>query len=226
MRFKHVIKSWLGALLIPWLVPAMFASPITVPPGDQPCAALKNATILIIRHAEKPEEGPELAPAGLLRAKAYVGYFQAFQMDGQPVKLDHIFCTADSAGSHRPRSTVEPLSQALKLPFDNRFRTKNPGALTGEIRSQAHGKNILICGHHGESPAVLAGLGANPTAVLPGGKWPEDVFGWLVELRYDDLGRLQTAQCVHENLMPEDQVGPAAAGNKSPGSILTTESTQ
>jgi hypothetical protein len=212
MRFKSVFKLWLGALLVLRLMPAVFAAQISVPPGDQPCAALQNTTILIIRHAEKPEEGPELTPVGSLRAKAYVGYFAGFKIDGQPLALDHIFCTADSEGSHRPRLTVMPLSQALKLPFDNRFRTKNPAALTGEIRNKTHGKAILICWHHGEIPAVLTGLGANPAAVLPGGKWPDEVFGWLIELRYDELGRLRTAQCVQEHLMPDDQAA-TAAGN-------------
>jgi len=194
-----------------WLVPSVIAGTADKL-GDQPCAALKNATILVIRHAEKPVVGMELTPAGTARAQAYVGYFAGFHGEGQPLKLDHLYCTADSKGSHRPRLTVEPLGAALKLPLDNRFRTKNPAALTGEIRSQAHGKAILICWHHGEIPEVLAGLGANPEALLPGGKWPEEVFGWLVELRYDDQGRLQAAQCVNEHLMPDDQAA-TAAGN-------------
>lgn len=210
MRFKLVGRVWLSTLLALWLVPAVFAVPIALPPGDQPCAALKNTTILIIRHAEKPDEGLELTPAGNLRARAYVGYFAAFKVDGQPVKLEHVFCTADSKGSHRPRLTVTPLSQALGLPLDNRFKTKNPAALTEEIRSQAHGKALLICWHHGEIPEVLTGLGANPEALLPGGKWPEDIFGWLLELRYDDQGRLQAAERVQEHLMPDDPVAAEA----------------
>jgi len=188
-----------------WLVTAGLAAPVAIPPGDQPCVALKNATILIIRHAEKPDSGPELNPAGLERARAYPGFFAGFKIDGQPLRLDHIFCTADSAGSHRPRSTVEPLSQALKLPLDNRFKSKDAASLDGEIRTHDHGKNLLICWHHGQIPEVLAGLGANPEYLLPNGKWPEDVFGWLIELRFDDQGRLQSAQRVNEKLMPDDQ---------------------
>ena len=34
----------------------------------------KNATVLIIRHAEKPETGKHLAPAGVRRAQAYPGF--------------------------------------------------------------------------------------------------------------------------------------------------------
>jgi hypothetical protein len=206
MKFKHL----LNALLVLWLVPALFAAPLVLPPGDQPCAALKDATILVIRHAEKPATGPELNADGLLRAKAYVGYFATNQIDGQPLKLDHIFCTADSTGSHRPRSTVEPLAQALKLPLDNQFKSKEAAGLAAEIRANLHGKNLLICWHHGQIPALLQALGANPEALLPDGEWPPEVFGWMMELRFDDQGRLHTGRCVHENLMPDDR---AAATN-------------
>lgn len=209
MRLKQV----LGALVVVWLMPVVWAGSLTTPPGEQPCAALKNATVLIIRHAEKPPSGSELTSAGRARAQAYVAYFAGFKMDGEPLKLEHIFCTADTAGSHRPRSTVEPLSAALHLPLDNRFKTKDPAALTGEIRSRSHGKAILICWHHGEIPALLSGLGANPAGLLPGGEWPPDEFGWVVELRYNEQGRLKAAHCVKENWMPEDG-GAAVTGNK------------
>ncbi len=209
MRLKQV----LSALLVIWVMPAVWAGSITTAPGEQPCAALENTTILIIRHAEKPPSGPELTPAGQARARAYVAYFAGLKIEGQPVTLDHIFCTADTAGSHRPRSTVEPLSAALHLPLDNRFKTKDPGALTGELRSRSHGKAILICWHHGEIPALLAGLGANPAALLPGGEWPPAEFGWVVELRYDDQGRLRAAECVKENLRLADAT-TAAAGKQ------------
>lgn len=184
-----------------------FAAPAVNDLGSRPCDALKNATILVIRHAEKPDSGFELAPAGYARAKAYVDYFSHFQIDGQPLKLDHIFCTADSKGSHRPRLTITPLSEALKLPPDARFANKDVEKLTGEIRGHSHGSEMLICWHHGEIPEVLDGLGADPKKLLPHGKWPDDMFSWLVELRYDADGRLQDVKVIPEKLMPGD---PAA----------------
>ena len=191
-----------------WLVPSVIAGTADKL-GDQPCAALKNATILVIRHAEKPVVGMELTPAGTARAQAYVGYFAGFHGEGQPLKLDHLYCTADSKGSHRPRLTLEPLCQALKLPIDHRFANKSVPDLVREIRSQSHGQNLLICWHHGEIPALLQALGAAPESVLPHGKWPDDVFGWMIELRYDSTGRLQEQRCINENLMPDDKTLPA-----------------
>ena len=44
--------------------------------------------ILIIRHAEKPEAGSGLAPAGVQRAQAYIEYFQHFQDGPELLHLD------------------------------------------------------------------------------------------------------------------------------------------
>lgn len=152
--------------------------------------APKNAVILIIRHAEKPEHGPELAPAGQQRAAAYPAYFKSFAVDSQPLQLDAIYATADSKGSHRPRLTVEPLSRALGLSIHNRFKDAEVSRLAAEISSKPRDKRVLICWHHGEIPNLLAALGADPATLLPGGKWPNAEFGWVLELRYDKDGRL------------------------------------
>jgi hypothetical protein len=201
MTFKFILRLSLFLLA----APALFAADL----GSQPCDALKNTTILIIRHAEKPASGLELNPTGYLRATNYVGYFNRFQLDGQPLRLDHLFCTADSKGSERPRLTVTPLSQALNLKLDNRYSSKDAPELAADIRSHAYGQELLICWHHGEIPAVLQGLGADPAQLLPHGKWPDDVFGWLIELRFDATGRLHAAKLIHENLLPDDQTTPA-----------------
>jgi hypothetical protein len=162
-----------------------------------PCPAalnpspLRDAVILVIRHAEKPESGVELAPTGFQRADAYVNYFKTFQIDGQPLKLDHLFAAADSKNSHRPHLTLAPLSRALKLPLDLRFKDKHSETLGEELRARPHGQNMLICWHHTAIPDLLRALGADPDKLLPDGKWPPDVFNWVLELRYDHYGKLR-----------------------------------
>lgn len=166
--------------------------------------ALKDTTVLIIRHAEKPDKGYDLTPVGYQRATAYVHYFQNFTINGKPVTLDHLFAAADSDGSHRPRLTLEPLSKATGLAIDQEFAAKQYEGLANELRAKPHGEHILICWHHGDIPQLAQALGASPEKLLPNGKWPDDVFGWMIQLRYDNKGELAEAKCINENLMPND----------------------
>jgi hypothetical protein len=151
---------------------------------------LVNTTVFIIRHADKPESGPDLSAEGQQRAKHYVDYFAHHQLDGQPVKLEHIFATAPSKESDRPRETVTPLAQALGLSVDDRYSNKQVDELAKSLRKEDHGRQILICWHHGEIPRLLEALGADPETLLHHGKWPGDVFGWLITLRFDAEGEL------------------------------------
>jgi len=172
--------------------------------GDAP--GLRDATVLVIRHAEKPENGSELSAEGVERAKAYVHYFYTFQIDGQPLKIDSLFAAADSKKSDRPRLTLEPLSRALNVPLNTAFKDKEPEALARELESRPHGTNILICWHHQEIPELLRSLGANPEKLLSDGEWPGHVYGWVIELRYDHEGHLKSDECkrIKEHLLPDD----------------------
>jgi hypothetical protein len=170
--------------------------------GDSP--GLRDTTILIIRHAEKPDAGHELAPAGQERARAYVNYFKTFTLDGKPLTVDYLICAADSKGSHRPRLTIEPLSAATGLAIDQRFNDKEFQALANDLQSRPHGKHILICWHHGEIPQLVRALGTDPVQLVHNAEWPEHVFGWVIELRYDGNGQLREAKQIDENLMPDN----------------------
>jgi hypothetical protein len=154
-------------------------------------AGLADATVLIVRHGEKPDSGTGLSPAGEARAKAYVQYFQPFTFnDGTSFRPDMLVASADSRNSARERLTLTPLSEALKLPIDQRFADKQVAALVAALSSESHGKSILIAWHHGQLDKLIKAFGADPTALLPGGKWPGDVFDWVVVLRFDHAGRL------------------------------------
>src|SRR5579872_3669598 len=104
------------------LLALVLSTPSFAAPADS--RPLKDTIILIIRHAEKPETGQGLSPAGQQRAEACVHYFKNFTVDAKPLKLDSLFATADSKGSQRPRLTLEPLGNALGLKIDNRFKNK------------------------------------------------------------------------------------------------------
>lgn len=180
-------------------------------------SALKNAVILVIRHGEKPESGEVLSPAGEARAQAYANYFKNYSIDGQPHPPDHLFAAKDSSSSSRPRLTIEPTAKALGLPIDSRFDDNQFLELAQQLQSTPHGTNILICWHHGNIPQLLQALGADPGKLLPGGKWPDAVFNWVMQLRYDANGQMLDSTRITENFTPaaSEQSKPEPAASIS-----------
>ena len=168
---------------------------------------LANAVILIIRHAEKPETGPELTPIGQKRADAYVGFFKKYRVDGKPLVLDHLFAAKDSKASMRPRLTIEPLAKALNAQIDLRFTDKNPTDIVAELMTKSYGHEILLCWRHGKIPDLIQTFGGDPKAFVPEGKWPSEVYDRVVELHFDAQGKLQPkkSRLVKEHLLPTDE---------------------
>ncbi len=162
-----------------------------------------NGTVLIIRHAEKPASGTGLTPAGEARAAAYASYFAHFEINGATTRIDTLVATADSDGSVRPRLTLTPLSQTLGLPIQQPFADKDVKGLATWLSSQP-GHVTLVAWHHGKLPKLLEDLGADPGQLLPNGAWPDDVYNWVIELRYDAQGHLISADRVVE---PADLAG-------------------
>jgi hypothetical protein len=175
-------------------------------PGAQVQSSLRDATILIIRHAEKPEIGTGLSSEGKARAEAYVKYFQSFNVKSESIRLDYLVAADDSDHSQRSRLTLEPLGRAIGLKPDLRFQAKKPQELVRELQTTPHGKAILICWHHREIPELLKSLGVNPSQLLPDGEWPAQQFAWVLQLRYDHNGELMPGKTkrIKEHLMPGD----------------------
>jgi hypothetical protein len=172
---------------------------------------LKDATVLIIRHAEKPETGKDLAPAGVRRAEAYVAFFRSLTVNSHPVKIDHLFAAHQSKNSDRCRETLLPLSNALAKKLHTEFDVTEGQHLADKVKSSYSGESVLICWHHGAIPDLLKAFGVDPKVLLPGGKWPEDVFGWLIVLRYDQNGQVTTSLS-NEGIAPDDSRHPLPRG--------------
>ncbi|WP_256752896.1 flagellar basal body-associated protein FliL [Mesorhizobium sp. Mes31] len=185
------------ALLATWLV-----TPVSISAASEATSpGLADATVLIIRHAEKPDSGMGLSPTGEARAQAYVGYFQHLTLNGVAFRPDTLIATADSPNSARERLTLAPLSQALGIPIDLRFSNKDIAGLVHALTSEAHRKSVLIAWHHGTLPQIIEALGGDPHAVMPDGYWPENVFDAVVVLRYNHDGKFipGSEQLIHED---------------------------
>ncbi len=186
------------------LTALFFASTLTLAADSQD--GPKNAIVLIIRHGEKPDSGPDLSPAGQQRAEAYKHYFRRFTVDSKLLRPDAVFAAKDTKDSHRPRLTVEPFAKAEKLKVAAHFSSDQTGDLAAALRATEQGKRILVSWHHTDIPNLLRALGVDPKSLLPDGKWPDSVFGWVLMLSYDQDGRLIPASTrrIDEHLMPDD----------------------
>lgn len=170
-------------------------------PADTPSTHdhLSGNTVFIVRHAEKPPLGRELTPTGQARARAYIHYFEPFHDGGLNLRVNALYAGADSADSIRPRLTLEPLGHATGMPVDSSISTKDPDALVSLLRTQPHGNHPLIAWRHGSIPALLTAFGASPD-LIPGGKWPNDTYDWVIVLTFDSAGHLHSQRLVKEHL--------------------------
>ena len=166
----------------------------------------KNATVLIIRHAEDADSGDGISPLGQERAEAYKNYFLNFTVDSKQREPAVIFAAKDSKKSHRPSLTMEPFAKAANLKIDTRFGNNDSNKLAADLRANQQGKVILICWRHPYMPALLTALGANPETFLPNGKWPGAVFNWIILLSFDQNGHLipSSSRRTNEHLLPGD----------------------
>jgi phosphohistidine phosphatase SixA len=117
------------------------------------------AQILVMRHAEKPDDAsdPHLAPAGVARAQRLAAYIP--DTFGKP---DAIFAAAISKHSERPFETVELLAAAcgLKKP-KTPFADAQYALLANQLLTAPYaGQRIVVCWHHGEIPDLMKALGA------------------------------------------------------------------
>ena len=174
---------------------------------------LRNVTVLIVRHAEKPDVGRELNARGEQRAAAYADYFTPLKLDGQTLTPQRLIATADSAESIRPRQTLIPLSLRLQLPIEQPCANSKVDKLVSLLREKNQAKTLLIAWHHGHINKLIAAFGGDGPALIGMPKWPVDVYDWLIVLRFDDNGKLieSRSQKIQEQLLPGDVAG-------SPGS--------
>ena len=170
----------------------------------------KSTNVLLIRHAEKPDDDADrtLAVPGQERAQAYVVYFQNYPSPSQPLRLDYVFAAQDSPASQRPRLTVTPLAQALYLAINLEY-AQTAVQDAAEAILALEGANVLVCWHHGEILQLAQALGA-PSSTLPS-KWPGHVFGWLLELSFDANGKLSVS-VANQKLMYDDHGNDPPAG--------------
>ncbi|MBP3955769.1 histidine phosphatase family protein [Gemmata sp. G18] len=161
---------------------AFVAACIAVP-GCAGAKPVYPARVIIIRHAEKPddENARDLSATGKRRAEALAELFQKSDTRPDPLPTpDFIFATKASKRSDRPVETVAPLAKKLKLDIDSRYANDDYAKLATEMLSNPkyEGKTVLICWHHGNIPELAGSLKVGDVP----DKWKDSVFdrAWVV----------------------------------------------
>ena len=127
------VKIFLAVL---WLTAAT-CSPVSGKDGPS-TLDLARTTVLLIRHAEKPDDGTGLSPAGVARANTYVHYFTNYQINGATIKLTALFAATNTSSSHREYLTLLPLSEATGLPINTPYKDDDYAKLADLLESKDH----------------------------------------------------------------------------------------
>lgn len=148
--------------------------------------------ILVMRHAEKPDEAgdPNLSPAGYARAQELVTYIP--ETFGKP---DVIIAAANSADSSRPCETVTPLAQQcgldVQMPYpDDQFADAAQLMLTGtDYKDQPL---IVCCWHHEKIPKLMHALGCEKGSYPD--PWDGTVFNLILKVEIHADGSIKVDQ--------------------------------
>ncbi len=177
--------------------------------GPAGCAAGEEkafpATVLLVRHAEKPPDADEsihLSAEGKKRADALPGLFEASKARPDPLpKPDFVFATESSKHSHRPAETAEPLAKALDLKVRTPVKNEDFAKLAKHVLTDPKyaGKTVLICWHHGTMPQLARALGATDAP----GDWKGSAFDRVWRIDFGDGGKVNFRD-LPQKLLPGD----------------------
>ncbi len=166
--------------------------------------ALGPAQVILIRHAEKPETGPDLSDRGRERAQALVDFFKtnpAVTRHGVPAAI-YAGAPVSEGKSLRPIETVTPLSQSLGIKINENFTRETGAQMANDVmhNPDCAGKTALICWNHGNLPDLLKNFGWDSGP----GKWPGgDVFDRVWILNFEN-GKPVSFEDIPQHLLPGD----------------------
>jgi len=136
-----------------------------------------TTTVVLVRHAEKVDEGddPELTERGRARAEVLAKTLRSL-----PVRA--VFTTP----LRRTVATVAPLCRDKKLEPVQLPAAEQKGLVTRVIKENL-GQTVLVCGHSNTVPAIVKAFGVRePVAIA------DDEFDWLFVVTLGPDG----AQCL------------------------------
>lgn len=116
-------------------------------------------TVILVRHAEKniePENpDPDLAPAGLERAKEIARVFG-------DTGINAIYATQYK----RTQQTVKPLADRIGLNL-NLLNSNQTDELVSRIQTTHRGQVVFVAGHNNSVPAIVSALSNESYPLIP-----------------------------------------------------------
>lgn len=179
-----------------WLV--VFALSLVV------SGAARPAQVILLRHAEKPDNEFDLhlTERGRERARALVGFITttpAVTNAGLPSVL---FATkmTHTGKSQRPRETLEPLAAQLKLTIQTPYLAADYRELARHVLTgpEYDGKTVVICWVHENLPELAAAFGIKPAPP----SWKSRVFDRVWVIRWHE--ERPELQILPQRLLPGD----------------------
>jgi hypothetical protein len=141
-------------------------------------AGAQPARVIIIRHAEKPddEQSLHLSDAGQDRARRLVPWFtqgKVLGTNGPPAAL-YAARPSRQRESLRCEETLEPTARALGLPVRVPFKAPDYAALAFDLSRDPslRGKNVVVCWVHDFLPDLPAAFGTKTKGL----KWKSDDY--------------------------------------------------
>ena len=192
-----------------------------------PTSALaKPASVVLIRHAEKPDIGAEVSQQGCERAYALPAFFQqdpVVNQFGKPVAYFAQRPKGDTS-SLRPVQTLAPSASAAQLPVSAPVVRDDFLTLVQQLLSspEFEGKTVVVAWEHNVIPQFAGALGLKDSSTPTG--WPGSVYdqAWIITFLADRVALSIEPEHVLPGDNPkgnDDWKGPAGVDPHPP--ILT-----
>ncbi len=140
------------------------------------------AQVIIVRHAEEPEQGNHLSPKGHARAQAMIGFWRTHPVVahyGDPVAF---YASYSPGKSLRSIETLTPSANFYRRPLFSHFQKEQIRELAYEIlnRPDLHGRTVVVAWQHTHIIPMLQALGVQNAPAV----WPDSIFNQAAVVRY------------------------------------------
>lgn len=143
--------------------------------------------IIIIRHAEDPEDGPGLSTRGLERAMALAPFFQGEDYGLTKANVGAVYAAKISKKSMRSYQTCLPTARALEKEMITNYTSEDLKNIASEIlnKSAYNNKIILICWKHEDIYELTKAFGVTTAP----SKWPGSKYDrvYLISFEQDKV---------------------------------------